>query len=230
MCSPLLYLSFTDLFAPFLRSLFQDSDDDADGFVGDLDDLEIEDEYVYNLSDKVLVFLTILFLFHSDDMLRGPVQELDLGSDDEEEELVPAARLKGKRSKQLERPSKIIPTGSDDSSDSDASEDEDDKVTMANMEARSRALDAKAAREAELDLEETQQAALEGEDDAESFDGEADEDGDVEDGTEAFELPTPEEREQEKAAGGPQVHIVQRRMRECVRVLSNLKRYAGTGR
>lgn len=163
-------------------------------------------------------------------MLRGPIQELDFGSDDEEVDLVPAGRLKGKRSKQLERPTKIVPTGSDDSSDSDASEDEEDKITMANMEARSRALDSKAAREAELDLEEVQQAALEGEDDADSLDGEADEEGDGEDGGEAFELPTPEEREQEKAAGGPQVHIVQRRMRECVRVLSNLKRYASTGR
>ena len=163
-------------------------------------------------------------------MLRGPVQELDLDSDEEEDEPAPAGRLRGKRSKQLERPSKIIPTASDDSdSDSDESEDEEDKITMANMEARSRALDEKAAREAELDLEEMQQAALAGEEDGDEFDGEVDEDGEGEEG-DVFELPTPEEVEEEKAAGGPQVHVVQRRMREFVRVLSNFKRYAGKGR
>lgn len=212
----------------FLRSLFQDSDDDAGGFVGDLDDLVMDEEYV-NISLKREHLLNILL--YSDDMLRGPVQELDLGSDEEDEDVAPAGRLRGKRSKQLERPSKIIPTGSDDSdSDASGSEDEDDKITMANMEARSRALDEKAAREAELDLEEMQQAALAGEEDGDDLDGEVDEDGDVGEGGEAFELPTPEEIEEEKAAGGPQVHIVQRRMRECVRVLSNLKRYASKGR
>ena len=208
-----------------LRSLFQDSDDDAGGFVGDLDDLDIDDEYVHFIFGQKIAFH---YIFHSDDMLRGPVQELDLDSDEEEDEPAPAGRLRGKRSKQLERPSKIIPTASDDSdSDSDESEDEEDKITMANMEARSRALDEKAAREAELDLEEMQQAALAGEEDGDEFDDEVDEGGE---GEEAFELPTPEEVEEEKAAGGPQVHVVQRRMRECVRVLSNFKRYAGKGR
>ena len=75
-----------------------------------------------------------------------------------------------------------------------------------------------------------QQAALAGEEDGDEFDGEVDEEGEGEEGAEAFELPTPEEVEEEKAAGGPQVHVVQRRMRECVRVLSNFKRYAGKGR
>ncbi|CAL1704903.1 unnamed protein product [Somion occarium] len=194
------------------KSLFHDSDDDANGFIGDLDDLDIDE------------------IIDDDDVLRGPVQELDLGSDDEDEVDLAPVRLIGKKSKQLERPSKIIPTGSDES-DSDASdeEDEEERVTMANMEARSRALDEKAAREAELDLEEMQKAALAGEEEDEDFEDEEGEEGEGE-GAGPFQLPTAEEREEEKAAGGPQVHVVQRRMRECVRVLSNLKRYAGKGR
>ena len=95
-------------------------------------------------------------------MFRGPVQELDLGSDDEDEPELP---VKGKKSKQHERPTKIIPTGSDASSDeSDGDEDDEDgPITIKNMEARSRALDARAAREAELDAEEMRQAELAGE-------------------------------------------------------------------
>ena len=73
-------------------------------------------------------------------------------------------KLKGRKSKQQERPSKIIPTGSDASSDDeDEDDDEDGPITMKNMEARSRAMDAKAAREAELDAEEMRHAALAGE-------------------------------------------------------------------
>lgn len=161
----------------------------------------------------------------SDDMLRGPVEELDLGSDDDEEEPAPApTKLKGKKSKQQERPAKIIPTGSDDSSDED--EDEDGPVTMANMEARSRAMDAKAAREAALDAEEMLEAEVASDDE----DLEGMEEAEGEDDGEAFSLPTAEEREEEKKAGGPQVHIVQRRMRECVRILGNFKRLGATGR
>ena len=51
----------------------------------------------------------------SDDLLRGPAQELDFSSDDEEDEL--PVKLKSKRSKQADRPLKIIPTASDGSSD-----------------------------------------------------------------------------------------------------------------
>ena len=103
---------------------------------------------------------------------------------------------------------------------------------MANMEARSKALDAQAAREAQLDLEELQQAAQAGEEDADFADEEdEDEEMDGEGGeTEAFHLPTAEEREEEKKAGGPDVHTVQRRMRECVRVLGNFKKRAAPGR
>ncbi|KAI0665127.1 NOL1/NOP2/sun family-domain-containing protein [Cubamyces menziesii] len=200
------------------KSLFHNSDDeDFVGFEGDLNDLDMDE------ADQ------------DDDMFRGPVQELDLGSDDDEDE--PELPVKGKKSKQHERPTKIIPTGSDASSD-DSDEDEDDEdgpITIKNMEARSRALDARAAREAELDAEEMRQAELAGEasddDLADVDDVDMDEEGEGgEEGEEGFVLPTAEELEEEKTRGGPDVHTVQRRMRECVRVLGNFKRYAAKGR
>ncbi|KZV64333.1 NOL1/NOP2/sun family RNA met [Peniophora sp. CONT] len=186
------------------KSLFDDSDgDEAHGFIGDLNEFEeLEDEY-----------------------LRGPTMELDLGSDEEDEELAaPAAKLRSKRSKQAERPAKIIPTGSDlsDSSDDEDADDEDGPVTIANMEARSRALDSAAAREAELDEAELR-AEAEGEDDSE-FEGADGMEGDEALDEDAFVLPTAEEREAEKATGGPDVHSVQRRMRECVRILGKWKK------
>ncbi|KAH9842678.1 NOL1/NOP2/sun family RNA met [Rhodofomes roseus] len=194
------------------KSLFHDSDNEG-VFVGDLEDLDVDGE------DG-----------EDDDLLRGPAQELDLGSDDEELEIAPS-KSKGKKSKQHERPAKIIPTASDESSDDE--DDEDGPTTMANMEARSRALDAQAAREAELDIEEMQNAAQAGEDDDEFADADEEEDeemgGEGED-VEGFHLPTAEEREDEKKSGGPDVHTVQRRMRECVRVLSNHKKRAAPGR
>jgi len=191
---------------------WEDVDDDVDmeghanadnGFTGDLDDLEIDDE-----------------------RLLGPTEELDLGSEDEEESQL---LIKGKKSKQYQKPLQVIPTGSDD--DSDASED-DGPTTMANMEARSRALDAKAAAEAELDMEELQDAALDGEDDelgdGVDMDGAEDEHGEM--NGELFELPTAPEREAEKTAGGPDVHLVQRRMRECVKVLGDFSKLGSKGR
>jgi 25S rRNA (cytosine2870-C5)-methyltransferase len=182
---------------------------------------------------------------HSDEDVRGPTMELDLGSEeDNEPELAPkTTKLKSKRSKQAERPTKIIPTQSDASSSDDDGEsndeegdsDEDGPVNITNMEARSRALDAKAAREAELDAEELRRAAEEAEEDgADEFEGldEMDEDGEEEDGEkEQFVLPTAAEREAEKSSGGPDVHLVQRRMRECVRVLGKWKKLgANSGR
>lgn len=157
--------------------------------------------------------------------MEGPVEELDLDSDGEDE--VPQLlQSKNKKSKQHAKPAKIIPTGSNASSDdSDDSEDDDGPTTMANMEARSRALDAKAALEADLDAEEMQFAALDENDDENAdMDGEIDEDGEV------FQLPTTEEREAEKKAGGPDVHVVQRRMRECVKVLGNFRKLAAKER
>jgi ribosomal RNA methyltransferase Nop2 len=99
---------------------------------------------------------------------------------------------------------------------------------MANMEARSRALDAKAALEANLDVEEIQLAALQGQD--EEDDDDVDMDGEIDDDGETFHLPTAEEREEERKSGGPDIHVVQRRMRECVRALGNFKKLAAKGR
>lgn len=222
-CTPLVLTQF--------RSLFRDSDDEEEftGFNGDLDEFNMDgaedDEYVtQSLCHSRSHISTVI----SDDMLRGPVQELDLGSDEDEEEAEPV-RLKGQKSKQQERPAKIIPTGSDASSDEEDEDDEDGPITMANMEARSRALDAKAAREAELDAEEMRQAEVASD---EEFAEDAMEEDDAEEEADAepFHLPTAEEREEEKKAGGPQVHVVQRRMRECVRVLNNFRKRGAKGR
>ncbi|KAK7055005.1 rRNA (cytosine-C5-)-methyltransferase nop2 [Paramarasmius palmivorus] len=190
------------------KSLFQDSDADDDGeeSAGDLEDLELDD----------------------DEPLRGPIQQFDFDSD-EEEDVLPQRPTKTKKSKQWEKPTKIIPTASDNSSDSEGS-DSDGPVTMANMEAKSKALEAKSAAEAALDIAEMQAAAME---DADEFDMDEDEDEEDEDGAddgEKFHLPTAEEREAEKNAGGPDVHVVQRRMRECTRVLQRFKKLAEKGR
>jgi 25S rRNA (cytosine2870-C5)-methyltransferase len=148
------------------------------------------------------------------------MQEFDFDSDAEEEE--PAKRT---RSKQLEKPKKIIPTGSDDSdSNSSISGEEDGPITVSNMEARSRAMDEKADQEAVLDAEEMRAA------DAGEESDDLDIDNDEDEGAEPFKLPTSEEREREKSSGGPDIIVVQRRMRECVRRLNNFKRFVGKGR
>jgi ribosomal RNA methyltransferase Nop2 len=109
-------------------------------------------------------------------------------------------------------------------SDIDENEDEDAPITASNFAARSRALDARAAREAQLDAEELQMAAQV---EADEFDGVEDMDDDEVEAdapeTEAVVLPTAEERLAEKKSGGPDVHIVQKRMRECVRILKRWK-------
>ncbi|KAH9945997.1 NOL1/NOP2/sun family RNA met [Epithele typhae] len=198
------------------KTLFHGSDEE--GFVGDLDELDVEG------------------VSEDDDLLRGPKQEFDFGSDDEDEdeEPEPPVKLKGRKSKQQERPVKIVPTASDASSDESDGYNEDGPVTAKNMAARSRALEERAAREAELDAEEMRQAMLPGEDSeddlADADDVDMDEEGEGGEDSEDFVLPTAEEREEEKKRGGPDVHTVQRRMRECVRVLGNFKRHAAKGR
>jgi 25S rRNA (cytosine2870-C5)-methyltransferase len=82
------------------------------------------------------------------------------------------------------------------------------------MEARARKMEARAAKESAADLEEMQlNDAGEELDELDGADDGGDEDG--------FHLPNADEREEEKQAGGPDVQTVQRRMRECVRVLGN---------
>ncbi|KAJ7063201.1 NOL1/NOP2/sun family RNA met [Mycena amicta] len=157
--------------------------------------------------------------------MRGPVQEFDFDSDADEPEDEPAPRLRSKKSKQAALPSQIIPTAGSSSSDSE--DEEDDRITLANMEARSRALDAQAEADAELDLAEFQAAdAGDDEDDADMGE-EEDANGDIT--VEPFQLPTAAEREAEKITI-PDVHVVQQRMRQCVKVLGRFKRLAQEGR
>jgi ribosomal RNA methyltransferase Nop2 len=211
--------------------LFHD-DDAEDGFTGNLNDLDMDgidgDEYatitaVAYESDCV----------PSDDLLQGAAQELDLGSDSDDQPEPEVVLGRGKRSKQADRPTKIIPTGSDLSSDEDDEDDDEPggKVTAKNMVARARAMDARAAHEADLGAEEMQadEAAGMADDDFADVDmADDDEEGGAE-GSGPFVLPTAEEREEEKARGGPDLHTVQRRMRTCVRVLNNFARL-GAGR
>ena len=164
------------------------------------------------------------------DEFRGPVEELDLESDEDDEPVQAPSRGKAKKSKQFERPAKIIPTASDASSSDEDSDDEDGPITMANMEARSRALDAKAAAEADLDEEELRNAGMLVDGDDEDVDMDGSEDDDDDEDQEKFHLPTAEEREEETKQGGPDVHVVQRRMRECVRVLGRFNKLAEKGR
>jgi ribosomal RNA methyltransferase Nop2 len=128
-----------------------------------------------------------------------------------------------------------VPTASDvSSSDEDSassSDDDDEPITRDNIAERSRKLEALAAEEAALEEEELRESAFAaaGEDDEDvDMSGEEDENGDVDVGP--FRLPTAEEREAEKAKGGPDVHAVQRRMRQCARVLSRFKKRAEQGR
>ncbi|PPQ83329.1 hypothetical protein CVT25_003968 [Psilocybe cyanescens] len=193
------------------KSLFNDSDAEEPAmFVGDLEDLESDEEA-------------------DDEYVQAPAQEFDFGSDDDDEDVeVAPSKAKKLKSKQAERPKKIIPTQSDQSSSDSDEEEEDERVTMKNMAERSRKLEAHAAAEAELDVAEFQAAAEDDEDEDVDMDAEEDANGDMD--VEPFQLPTAEQREKEKAGGGPDVHLVQRRMRECVRVLAKFTRRAEKGR
>jgi len=96
------------------------------------------------------------------------------------------------------------------------------------MEARSRALDAKAQLEAEEDQQELQRVVTQEDEDDLNADEVADENGDID--VEPFHLPTASEREAEKESGGADVHVVQRRIRECVRVLGRFSKLAEENR
>jgi ribosomal RNA methyltransferase Nop2 len=153
----------------------------------------------------------------SDEPLRGAPQDFDFDSDEDVE--VGSIPSSTRKSKQGKHPTKMVPSYSDeDSSDTD----EGGRITMANMEARSRALDETAVAEAELDAQELRQAALELSDNDMDMEGE-------EAGGE-LTLPTAAEREEEKNKGGPDVPTVQQRMKYCVRVLGNFKKRAEKGR
>jgi ribosomal RNA methyltransferase Nop2 len=113
--------------------------------------------------------------------------------------------------------------------DSEEEEDDDEPVTMANMAARSRQLDALALADAEMDAELLHTVVENDDDDDEmATDGEEDANGDID--AEPFHLPTPAERDEEKAKGGPDVQAVQRRMQHCIRVLAKFSQRAEKGR
>ena len=91
---------------------------------------------------------------------------------------------------------------------------------MSNIEARSRKLDARTKRDAELDLGINQEDEEMDEDDDEGGEGDL----------VTFDLPTAEEREAEAKNGGPELHEVQRRIQDCARVLSDFKALAAKDR
>ncbi|KAG9074129.1 rRNA (cytosine-C5-)-methyltransferase nop2, partial [Ceratobasidium sp. UAMH 11750] len=165
---------------------------------GEEEDLQAHRKHVFEASDEEdagadsggLSDLDDEGLPEDDDMLRdGNVQELQFSDDDED----------------------VGPdSASEESGEDDSDADSDDgPITAANMEARSRKLERRAAKDAELEQAEANHIQ-----DTEAF----------------FKLPTAEEREQEKAAGGPDVQEVQMRMAECVKVLNNFKELAAEGR
>lgn len=155
------------------------------------------------------------------------MQEFDFGTDDEED--LPPIPSKSKKSKQSGRSENVSSDVSSDD-DSSSSEDGDEPITRHNIAERSRKLEALAAEDAALaenELKESAFAAAEEDEDVD-MSGEEGENGDLD--VEPFQLLTAEEREEEKTKGGPDVHTVQRRMRECVRVLSKFKKRAEHGR
>lgn len=99
-----------------------------------------------------------------------------------------------------------------DADDSSDDEDSDAPITAKNMERKSKALDKRAAREAELDAEELAAPAEEGAE-----------------GPSFLDLPTAEEREQEKEGGGVPVQELLRRIQDCAKVLGDFKKLATKG-
>lgn len=152
----------------------------------------------------------------SDDFLPATREELSLSSDEDVE--LDSAQI-SKTHKGEKRVTFMCPPGFDD----DSTSDEDDRITMGNMEARSRTLDEQAAHEGMLDLAEMQNANGEDDEDVDMLTDGGEEEG------EPFRLPTAEEREEEKQ-NVADVQTVQKRMWHCVRVLGNLKKLAEKGR
>ena len=166
-----------------------------------------------------------------DEPQRGVAQEFDFGSNEEEsddseekdDEPAPMANMAA-RSRKLD----ALAVAEDDSDD-DSDDDDDEPVTMANMAARSRRLDALAVAEAEMDAEALHTVVENDEDDDDmATDGEEDANGDID--AEPFHLPTPAERDEEKAKGGPDVQAVQRRMQHCIRILAQFNQRVEKGR
>ncbi|KDQ18088.1 hypothetical protein BOTBODRAFT_29402 [Botryobasidium botryosum FD-172 SS1] len=190
----------------------EDEDEDMDAWedVEDgMDDLDTHKKFMFNDSDnEEFPGADIEDLGDDDDFLgqTGELQQLDLsdsGSDADSDEQLPT-KLK-KRA-----------LASDSDSDTDENSDEDGPTTLSNMEKKSRALEVKADRELEKDLADAQDQEMKEDEDGENI--------------EVFVLPTAEERELEKKNGGIDLHDVNQRIQDCVRVLTNFKRFAAKGR
>ncbi|KAI5122078.1 hypothetical protein M0805_006060 [Coniferiporia weirii] len=201
-------------------ALFSDhDDDDSDSAGGSSDHASANDEQVQYL----------LICSYA----RGLAQELDLGSSSEEDEELPSKKSTSKAKK-----SKLKSTRSSSHSDESDADSDEDHTTAANFEARARALDEQAARDAELDADELRQAALAFDSDEEfgAMDGDSNGDDDMngaekgDNSNDAFVLPTAEEREEERKTGVQDLGAVQHRMRHCARVLSNFKRLGSKDR
>ena len=167
---------------------------------------------------------TLSFRF---DEPNGEAQELELGSSDDEEEEVPKKSLKSKQKR-----AKAVDFLSDEESSegSSHSDSDEERITAANFERKARELDKQAALDAELDAQELREAALAiGSDDEEMVsEGEEDETGQG-DG-DGLELPTAEEREEERRSGAQDLQVVKHRMEHCARVLTKFSKLGAKGR
>ena len=122
-------------------------------------------------------------------------------------------------------------SGEESESEDDADSDSDEeRITAANFERKARELDKQAALDAELDAQELREAALELDSDDEALleEDEADETGQG-DG-DGFELPTAEEREEERRSGAQDLQVVKHRMEHCARVLSKFSKLGAKNR
>lgn len=163
-------------------------------------------------------------LSESDDEPRGVVQEFDFGSNEESD--ADSGEDDGEPVSMATRSRKVDALSV---AETDSGEDDDEPVTMANMAARSRKLDALAVAEAEMDAEILHTVVENDEYDGDmATDGEEDANGDID--AEPLHLPTPAERDEEKAKGGPDVQTVQRRMQHCTRILAQFNQRAEKGR
>ncbi|EJU05372.1 NOL1/NOP2/sun family RNA met [Dacryopinax primogenitus] len=167
------------------KSLFDDSEEEGQGEYdegGEADEFDIDGD---------------------DNFERPEAQDMDFLSSDEEADSLPT-----KPTKPTKKP-RFAASSSDD--DDDDEEAEEEPTTARNIEARSRALEAKAIAERAADMAEAAAAGA---------------------GEETmFALPSAEQQEAEASGSAPvDVNELQLRMRECVKVLGDFKKFAAPNR
>ncbi|CAE6414288.1 25S rRNA (cytosine-C(5))-methyltransferase nop2 [Rhizoctonia solani] len=138
----------------------------------------------------------------------GGLSDLEEGSEEEDDEPLRDGNVQELQFSDDSDADALEDGENEEGSDAD-SDDSDGPITAKNIEARSRRLERRAAEDAELERAEANYAEA-----TEAF----------------FKLPTAEERDKEKASGGPDVQEVQMRMAECVKVLNDFKDLAAEGR